>query len=54
MSMMNEINAELQVLAAEEKAAVAEFQYEEMQAEYWGWFMGMVERYERDMEIMNA
>lgn len=52
--MMNEINAQLQVLAQKASEEQAEFQYEEMQAEYWSWYMGMVERYERDMEIMNA
>ena len=52
--MMNEINAQLQVLAQEASEEQAQIQYEEMEAEYWNWFMMMVERHERDMEIYNA
>jgi len=52
--MMNEINAQLQVLAQEASQEQVQFQYDEMQASYWNWLMMMVERHERDMEFVNA
>lgn len=54
MSMMNKINAELQVLASDASEEFNEAWYQELTALYWNWFMRMVERYERDMEIING
>lgn len=54
MTMMNKINAELQVLASDANEELNESWYQELTALHWNWFMSMVEKYKRDMEIING